>query len=102
MDGVEAGKIGALAQPDHGLGDVLRKPVKFLTAAMYPRCVQAVKPRTSMSSIMRWRNGLMALSVIGLLSVFELKVLLSLKSQHRADPPRYSHSTPTARTKLPR
>jgi hypothetical protein len=41
-----------------------------------------------MSSIMRWRNGLMALSVMGLLPVFELKVLLSLKSQHRADPAR--------------
>ena len=36
---------------------------------MYPRCVQAVKPRTVMSSIMRWRNGLMvlSLSVMGLL-----------------------------------
>ena len=41
--------------------------MKFFTAAMYPRCVHAVKPRTSMSSIMRRRNGLIALSVMGLL-----------------------------------
>jgi len=34
---------------------------------MYPRCVQAVKPRTVMSSIMRRRNGLMQSSVMGLL-----------------------------------
>jgi hypothetical protein len=36
---------------------------------LYPRCVQAVKLRTSMSSIMRRRNGLIALSVMGLLPV---------------------------------
>jgi hypothetical protein len=41
--------------------------VNLLTAAMYPRCVQAVKPRTVMSSIMRRRNGLMVSSVMGLL-----------------------------------
>ena len=48
--------------------------MKFLTAARYPRCVQAVKPRTSMSSIMRPRNGLIALSVMGLLPVLRKRL----------------------------
>ena len=34
---------------------------------LYPRWVAAVRPRTVMSSIMRRRNGLIALSVMGLL-----------------------------------
>ena len=50
-------------------GERPKKTVKFSTAARYPRCVQAVKPRTVMSSVMRRRNGLMALSVMGLLPV---------------------------------
>jgi hypothetical protein len=48
-------------------GERPKKTAKFLTAVMYPRWVQAVKPRTVMSSIMRKRNGLMLLSVMGLL-----------------------------------
>jgi len=55
-------------------GERPKKAVKSLTAAMYPRCVPAVKPRTVMSSIMRRRSGLIASSVIGLLPVFEMKV----------------------------
>ena len=50
-------------------GERPRKTVKFLTAARYPRWVQTVKPRTVMSSVMRRRNGLIALSVMGLLPV---------------------------------
>ena len=43
---------------------------------MYPllRRHGQMKPRTVMSSIMRWRSGLIASSVIGLLPVFEMKV----------------------------
>jgi hypothetical protein len=41
--------------------------VKVLTAAIYPCWVQAVKPRTVMSSIMRRHNGLTAQSVMGVL-----------------------------------
>ena len=36
--------------------------------------VQAVNPRISMSSIMRWRNGLIALSVMGLLPVLRKRL----------------------------
>ena len=41
-----------------------KKAAKFVTATRYPRWVLGVKPRTVMSSIIRWRNGLMAVFVI--------------------------------------
>ncbi len=52
------------------LGVRLERPkntVKSRTARMYPAWVLGLKPRIVMSSIMRRRNGLMGLSVMGLL-----------------------------------
>ena len=43
---------------------VLPIRVKFLTAAMYPRWVPGEKPRNVMSSIIRWRNWLVAVFVM--------------------------------------
>src|SRR5712692_3256906 len=46
-------------------GERPRKVASLLTARMYSRCVSGTNLRMLMSSSMRWRSGLMGLSLIG-------------------------------------
>ncbi len=63
---VRKGRADIDEEPDGSDGALRpKKAVNRLSAAMYPRCVRAVKPRTVMSSIMRRRNGLMDSSLMG-------------------------------------